>query len=398
MKKRILVLAPSSYPTFGAEAIVNIKLLKALADSELFEIDLVSQKVKWCHYPNEELDVSLRSVHVVETDLKVTLRLIWEHIYAFLKFGVTFKAVHWAVKALPIVEKLLQANRYDYVLTKDYPSFVLGDYIKKRYGVKWVATWNDPFPLVKYPEPYGKGASTKGSIFDRMCLPVMENADVHIFPSDRLKSYILSYLKVDAEKAITIPHVVLDVDVENSLDDNQLRIIHSGTLQHPRSPKTFLKAFARFKNQNPDAHVSVDILGIMEAEDRELIQQYGIQDSVNFLSPVTYSESLRMLASYHVALIIEANCEEGIFLPTKVSDFMQYRKPIFAVSPRNGVLRDLYDEGCIDYFSDVTDVDAICDTLNDIYSDFLENRIREKGKCTYPSFLESTIVNQYYNF
>ena len=42
--KKILMIAPASYPVNGAEAIVNIKLLKALSDSGEFEIDLISKK------------------------------------------------------------------------------------------------------------------------------------------------------------------------------------------------------------------------------------------------------------------------------------------------------------------------------------------------------------------
>ena len=44
--KKILMIAPASYPVNGAEAIVNIKLLKALSDSGKFEIDLISKKNK----------------------------------------------------------------------------------------------------------------------------------------------------------------------------------------------------------------------------------------------------------------------------------------------------------------------------------------------------------------
>lgn len=396
MRKRILVLAPSSYPTFGAEAIVNIKLLKALSDSGKFDIDLVSQKVNWYHYPNEELNVKFESLNVIETSLKLTPRLVWEHFYAFFKFGVTFKAVHWAVKAYPVIKKLLKEKQYDYILTKDSPSLVLGNYIKRKYGIKWVATWNDPFPPIKYPVPYGEGCMARGTFFDRKCISVMQNADMHIFPSDRLRNYMLKYLDVDCKKTIVIPHIILDTDVKNDLGNQCLRIIHSGTLQHPRSPQTFLRAFAKFKKLNPDSRMEIDILGIMEEEDKALISELKIQDFVRFLPPVTYSESLELLSKYHIALIIEADCEEGIFLPTKVTDFLQFRKPIFSVSPVKGVLNDLYKDGYIKYFADVRDVEQICTSLSNIYNDFLSGTIKEQVKCASSVFSEKTIINQYY--
>ena len=397
MKRKILFIAPSSIPTYGAEAIVNKKLLIALMKTDKFEIDLISQKVKFKHYPIENIDIGLNSIHVIENDFVMTPRIIWEHVVAFFKFGITYKAIHWAVKALPIAEKLIKENQYDYIITKDSPSFVVGNYLKKKYGIKWIATWNDPYPGVKYPEPYGKGYDAKGNLFDKMCVSVMKNADIHIFPSERLKNYMLKYLNVQKEKTIVIPHVILETEVTNKLDNQKLRILHSGTLQHPRNPQTFLKAFSKFKNHYPDSMIEVDILGIMEKEDVMLIDKLNLQDFVRFLPPVTYSKSLEMLSYYHIALIIEADCAEGIFLPTKVTDFMQYRKPIFAVSPKIGVLNDLYKEGYVNYFADVRSVDDIYHSLVNIYNDFTSNKIKEKGKIADSAFSEITIVNQYYN-
>ena len=397
MKRKILIIAPSSIPTYGAEAIVNRKLLTALAKCDKFEIDLISQKVKYKHYPTEDSDFHINSTYVVENDFSITVRLIWEHILAFFIFGITYKGMHWAVKVLPIAEKLIKENNYDYILTKDAPSYVLGNYFKKKYGKKWVATWNDPYPGVKYPLPYGKGCKARGSIFDRMCVSVMKNADVHIFPSNRLRNYMLQYMPISIEKTIVIPHVILETNVINELDNSRLRIIHSGTLQRPRDPQTFLKAFAKFINTFPESKVEVDILGIMEKEDISLIEDLQLQNHVKFLPPVTYSESVKMLSYYHLALIIEADCEEGIFLPTKVTDFMQYRKPIFAVSPKVGVLKDLYNDKYVTYFADVTNVNEIYQTLINVYKDFTSCKISEVSKMADSVFSEETVVNQYYN-
>jgi hypothetical protein len=71
-----------------------------------------------------------------------------------------------------------------------------------------------------------------------------------------------------------------------------------------------------------------------------------------------------------VVPIIEAPCQEGIFLPTKVGDYIGCGKYIFTVSPKEGVLSDLYKEGYIQYFSPVTDVAHIKETLQGIYNNF----------------------------
>lgn len=82
------------------------------------------------------------------------------------------------------------------------------------------------------------------------------------------------------------------------------------------------------------------------------------------------------MESYDIQLIVEAPCEEGIFLPTKVSDSMQLGKPIFTISPSVGVLNDLYKQGHISYFSSLDDEKNILSTLKQVYNDFTNGRIK----------------------
>ena len=79
MKKKILVIAPQSYPVTGAEAIVNTKMLQAMARSGAFEVDLVSKKDKWQNYESEaleELGLGLNSLNIIEVDNQINFRVI----------------------------------------------------------------------------------------------------------------------------------------------------------------------------------------------------------------------------------------------------------------------------------------------------------------------------------
>lgn len=400
--KKILLIAPSSYPVTGAEAIVNIKLLRALSRSGKFEIDLISKNPKWSNYKSDDLSklgIKLRSLHIVEVDNKINLKTIWMHILSFLKFGIVFKGCHWAVAALSIVKKLLEENEYDYVLTKNSPSFLLGCYAKRKKNVKWVAKWNDPSPSNFYPSPYGKGWDFKGTLSDRKQIKIMRKyVDVHMFPSKRIRDYMMKYLKIDINKTIVSPHVVLDNDLKDLLCDNtKLRLIHSGNLKSPRDPKTFLSAFAKFIQSHPKASIEVTILGVFDDETNLYINKLGLSDYIKIKQAVPYDKSLEELANYHVALIIEANCEEGIFMPTKVSDFIQCGKPIFAISPKKGVLNDLYTENCVDYFAAVDDEDNIYAELVKLYDDFLSGK-SFMNRTIPVSFTETEIVSQYLKF
>lgn len=400
--KKILLIAPSSYPVNGAEAIVNIKLLRALTKNGNFEIDLVSKKHKWADYKSDELSelgIKLRSLNIVEVDNKMNLKTIWQHLLSLLRFGVVYKGSHWAVAALPIVKRLLKENEYDYVLTKDSPSLLLGCYAKRKKGVKWIAKWNDPYPSNYYPHPYGKGWDFKGTRTDRKLIKMMRKyVDVHMFPSKRILDYMMRYLRLDVNKTIVSPHVALSNEQKPLLcDDSKLRIIHSGNLKKPRDPKTFLTALARFTQSHTDAQIEVTILGVFDDEVNHYIEELGLSDYIKIKEPVSYDKSLEELANHHVALIIEADCEEGIFMPTKVSDSVQCGKLIFAISPKKGVLNDLYNSNCISYFASVDDVDAIYNELVKLHNDFLGKKSFVQNSIPL-SFTEEEIVNQYLSF
>lgn len=395
--KRILMIAPFSYPVAGAEAIVNIKLLQSLTKSEKFEIDLVSKKYISINYPSGELEsygVKLKSIHIGSVENKVNLKTLFQHIACLFTLGVSFKGCHWAYSVRGIVKKLIRENTYDYVLTKGELAIPLGNFARKK-GVKWIATWNDPCPSSMYPAPYGRGLEYRGSIFDRALIKMMRNADFHVYPNVRLANYMQNIIKASNSQIRIIPHVVLENN-RQVIKGDCLRLIHSGNLFPPRSPKTFLEAIRKFLNKYDKPKFRFSILGNLSKEDQKFLFECGLNDYVEYLKPVEYSQSLALLNKFDVAVIIEADCKEGIYLPTKVSDFMQSQIPIFSVSPSIGVLHDLYDEGNIPYFADVKDVDSIVQTLDTIYKDFLCGSIKSNNVPN--EYLPENVVETYYNF
>ena len=67
---------------------------------------------------------------------------------------------------------------------------------------------------------------------------------------------------------------------------------------------------------------------------------------------------------------------EGIFLPTKVGDFIGSEIPVYAISPSVGILNDMYKRNEIGYFSPCGNESEIENTLVDIYSDFKNRSLK----------------------
>ncbi len=334
----------------------------------------------WENYPSDDLSyfgVKVNSLSIIRVDNKLSLRTLLQHFLSFLFTGVFFKGCHWAYPAIRKARELVKKNNYDYILTKNSPSFLVGYYLQKHYNIKWVATWNDPFPSEKYPAPYGKGAFCKVNSQSECIIRIMEKADVHIFPNKRIMDYMLQYLQINKGNCLVIPHAVITqgANIKPQKKEGMLRLIHSGNLGQPRDPYSFLKALRLFIDKHPDANISFSIMGKGNDSLDAYIKELSLDRYIYYIAPMKYSESLLALNNYDVAVIIEAPCEIGIFLPTKVSDFMQMRIPIFSISPAHGVLNDLYLNGEIPFFADVDKVDDIENQLEIIWKAYSNGRL-----------------------
>ena len=363
--KRILFIANSCLPITGPENICNARQLAALSQCDEFILDLVTRHDNTTYYPKDDINqygIILNSLNFVDVDNKINAKTIWQHFRTWMKFGVVEAGYHWAIAALPLCEKLVKENKYDCIVTKNACSYLLGYYLQKKYGVKWIASWNDPFPGHLWIAPYGHGNSPAEVKKCRKIVNIMKCASEYIYPNNRLANYVNSYVKAEEKHIHIIPHVMTCRPKQpKQLTSGPVKLIHPGQCNAPRYARTLLVALKELiegGNISPE-DISLTFMGKTNPDEMEMIQELPLKEVVNMREPVGYQQSLEILAEYDVALIIEAACEEGIFIPTKVSDFMMAGKRMMAISPKVGVQHDLYEQGYISYFGDVTDVDSI---------------------------------------
>ena len=373
--KHILVIANSCLPVTGPENICNVRQLAVLSQSGEFKIDLVTRHDNTKYYPNDDIDeygLKLNSLNFVDVDNKINLKTVWQHIRAWLKFGVVEAGYHWAIIALPLCEELVKKNRYDFIISKNASSYILAYYLQKKYGVKWVASWNDPFPSYLWIEPYGHGNSPEMVKKCKRIISIMKSADAYVYPNERLAQYVNSYVNADENKIHIVPHVMTNEPKRpRKRVSGPIKLIHPGQCNAPRYARTLLQAVKELleEKQLNKNDLTITFMGKTNADEMQMIKEPPLNEVVTVREIVPYHESLEVLAEYDIALIIEASLAEGIFLPTKVSDFMMAGIRMLAICPRNGVQHDLYEKGYIPYFGDVTSVQSIKNELLKIVDD-----------------------------
>lgn len=397
----ILIVAPTAYPIYGAEGYVNAKLIKTLSESG-FKIDLVSRGIgRRVSYPPEKEDNfffgKVNAKYVLPIETKYNFKTLFLHIFAFLKTGYVYRGMDWAYPAILKCEDLVSKNKYDFIYTFDYPSEVVGLYVAKKYGIRWVSTWNDPYTLKKYPWPYGEGSNAKLPFLRRKLIKDMSRIVYrNIFPSVRLRDYMLTYMtNIKKESCVICPHINLSsLNRVSKKKGNILSILHSGSLGKERNPTSFCEGMALFLRKYSKPAIHISFLGINNLEKTilaPLLEKYDLKDYVEIIPSISYFESLNIISEYDVCMLIEAPCQEGIFLPSKVMDYMQCGKVIWAISPSIGTLNDMYNERCIDYFSDVRNSSSVFQTLCAIYEDYRQKRMGTSRQ-NYYRFTENVVL------
>lgn len=409
MKKRILFIAPSLYPVNGPESMVNAKHVRLLIEAGC-DVDVVTRGVRkgFVCYPSADdkrLFEGVGEMSIISVDTKWNLRTFIRHIITFLYTSYIYKGADWSINAILECKKLMKRKKYDYVFTKDYPSEIVGLYFAKR-GFKWIGGWNDPYMWVKYPAPYGKGYDCKISWNRKKIIAdIGKYCYKNVFPSRRLADYMLKYMtNMSEESCVVMPHILLGNKITynncDKIESDILRIIHTGSVGKERNPYKFLSALNRFVTTFPDAKVQVTFLGIVDrAKDSFLLKQIdklGLSSIVEMHPPISKDKVSAMVNKYNVCMLIEAPVAEGIFLPSKIIDYIEQNKVIFAVSPKIGTIRDMYEKRLVDYIADVEDEDDIYAVLIQMYEDL------GKGKLGVPhkdvsSLSSNALIQLHYN-
>lgn len=336
---RALLFAPECWPPAGTEAIVTCKFLLA-AQREGWEFDVLCQGDAGQYYPAEPGPV-------------------WDSIRPFIQElghpGITngrlkrLAGFYWAAKAAARARTLHRRRPYDVIFSRIMPQYghLPALMLSSNLKIPWIANWSDPMPWQKAPPPYGAGPSARISLpVSHYLKAVARHADWHTFPSEQLRKYVCSYLPACETKSSVIPHIAWRrFNSSAGRAGENFTICHTGGLGL-RRPDTFLEGVRLFLDRNPgQAAIRVRFIGAREKELQKMVDRLELADVVSIEAPMSYEKALATVAESSVALVIEAPMAEGIFLPAKVSDFVQVGRPVLAVSPGKGVLSDLLAEG-----------------------------------------------------
>lgn len=139
------------------------------------------------------------------------------------------------------------------------------------------------------------------------------------------------------------------------------------------------------------------IIGIEDVGLSKLVKKFRLESNVRLAGPLSYTDTLNCCMESDVLLVLEAPYEEGIYLPSKFVDYVQTGRPILAISPKIGTVKDILSEHGGGIAVDCTSAREIENALNDLCCHWEKNTLDDvySSDRLYPLFAPENIISSY---
>jgi hypothetical protein len=210
-------------------------------------------------------------------------------------------------------------------------SHLAGLKVKRATGVPWIAHFSDPW----VDNPFRRHFPLLSWLNRTMERSVIAEADRLVFSSGETSDVVMmKYPPAWKAKAGVMPHAFDPSLYEDAdLEQNRLILRYIGNFYGKRTPQPFVDALQTLHREQPE------ILNNLRAE---LVGKIDTHFTVpgeippgllTILPSVDYLDSLRLMRTANLLLVIDAPYDQNIFLPSKLIDYIGAGRPIFAITP-----------------------------------------------------------------
>jgi glycosyltransferase involved in cell wall biosynthesis len=251
----------------------------------------------------------------------------------------------WLLRLRRAAVRAFREQGPDAVLTSGPPHCVhkVGYFIKRRYGIPWLADFRDPW-ISSNPAPVP--ATLRSRWEHRWEGAVFREADVVIGNVEGVcQGYRRAY-PAHAHKVLPItngydPEVFPQPSLERDRD-RPVSVVHTGALYDGRDPRPFLDALAGWKGRLPDeaGQLRVRFLGDTTPERggidlRAEIRGRNLDHCVACEGQVPYGAALQAVVDADILLLLDQPGRR-MGVPAKVYEYLGAGRPILALAEADG--------------------------------------------------------------
>jgi len=278
----------------------------------------------------------------------------------------------WIKPSVKFLSNYLQSENIDLIITTGPPHSVnvIGLKLKERTDTPWISDFRDPWTEIDYFEqlPLTQKSIRRHQDLER---DVIEKSDAVIVIGETMKKNFGKY----AANIVVIPNGYDEVpgskDHTSPLDE-KFSIAHIGLMNADRNPKVFWQALSEIcaENESFKTDYEIQLIGKIAPEVEKSLEDFGITN-VSRTEYIPHQE-VRMLQQKVQVLLLCVNkvpSAKGI-ITGKIFEYLQAKRPIFAIGPTNGDLAVILAETNAGSIIDFDDLATMKNKLLDLYSTY----------------------------
>lgn len=255
----------------------------------------------------------------------------------------------WIKYAFKKSSDIIEKEKIEIVLSTSPPhsAQLIGLMLKKKYDLKWIADFRDPWTDIYYYNEFKHlGFAKKKDL--RLEKAVLENADKIITVSESIKKLLSGKSeKINESKIIVIPNGYDNDDFRKAHDkpSDEFIISYTGTIAESYKPNIFFEALNSVIAKFPDIRFKMRFIGSPASSVVRFFKQNDMERILELIQTVSHEKSIEYLFESTILLLVipEVKNDKGI-LTGKLFEYLASGKLIVCIGPADGDAAKIIEE------------------------------------------------------
>jgi glycosyltransferase involved in cell wall biosynthesis len=259
----------------------------------------------------------------------------------------------WIEAGTRTAAEALRQGRFSALVSFAQPwsDHLIGLRLRKAFRLPWIVHFSDPWVDSPYYESLPAALLAEWRVQEH---DVIERADAIVFVTEETAELVMrKYPRPWRVKVQVIPHgydrALLALLPAETRPRQRMRIVHTGDFfAGKRTPSALLHALSRLRAKYlGDELMEVRFVGSTPAQYVREAEQLSLGAMVRFQPRMPFLASLRAAQEADLLLVVDAPADKSVFLPSKLVEYLIWRKPILGLtSPDGASARLLRRLGC----------------------------------------------------
>ncbi len=261
----------------------------------------------------------------------------------------------WIAPSVRFLRKKWKEGSFDCVVTNGTPHSVhlIALELKRYFKFRWIADFRDPWTKVDYFEDLHLSKRARQRHID-LEKKVLDTAD-HVVTVSPAWAKDFEELGARNVSVVTNGYDPADFAPIPTQLDRKFSIAHVGNLNNRRNKLVFWKVLKRLCNEIDgfEKDLVVKLVGGVDPGVRAVVDQFDLNDQVEFVGPVNHSDAIRYMKNARLLLLLvgDDSLSEGR-IPAKVFEYMAAHRPVLAITPNKSDVKTVIQNAgagtCID--------------------------------------------------